>query len=52
MANKRLQAITEKWKDFLDEGRKIGNDKVRKSTAVMLENQHNFLTGRMDETTS
>lgn len=52
MANKRLQAITEKWKDFLDEGHKIGNEKVRKSTAVMLENEHNFLTGRLDETTS
>lgn len=52
MANKRLQAIAEKWKDFLDEGSQFKNEKVRKSTALMLENEHNFLTGRLDETTS
>ena len=52
MANKRLEQITEKWKDFLDSGTPIKRDKVRKSTAVMLENENNFLTGRLDETTA
>lgn len=52
MANKRLEQITTKWKDFLDSGKEIKNEKVRKSTAVMLENESNFLTGRLDETTA
>lgn len=52
MANPRLDAIMDKWKDFLDEGTKIPNQKVKKSTALMLENEYNFLTGRLDETTA
>jgi len=52
MANKRLKEITEKWKDFIDSGKTIKNEKVKKATAVMLENEHNFLTGRLDETTA
>lgn len=52
MANQRLEAIEKKWKDFLDEGSPISNQKVRKSTALMLENEEKFLTGRVDETTA
>lgn len=53
MANKRLEQINEKWKEFLDSGETpIKNKKVRNSTAVMLENEYNFLTGNLNETTS
>lgn len=52
MANKRLEQIMDKWKGLLDEGTPIQNQKVKKSTALMLENEYNFLTGRLDETTA
>lgn len=52
MANERLKQITENWKEVLDEGSPIKSEKIKKSTAVMLENEKNFLTGRLDETTS
>ncbi|MFW6002390.1 MAG: hypothetical protein ACOCQD_03540 [archaeon] len=52
MANKRLEQIMGRWKEFLDSGKEIKNEKVKKATAVMLENESNFLTGRLDETTA
>lgn len=38
-----LSQLSTKWKDILDEGRQIKNPKVRKATALMLENQLNYL---------
>lgn len=35
--------LVKKWKDILDEGREIKSEKIRKITAIMLENQHNFM---------
>jgi hypothetical protein len=39
-----MKQIVERWKPILDEGVPITNEKVLKSTALMLENQHNHLT--------
>lgn len=54
MANERLKAIEKKWSDILDEGQTpIKNQKIRKSTALMLENEAKYLTGNdMDESTA
>ena len=39
-----LKDLVVKWKDILEEGGKIKNPKVQKATALMLENQMNYLT--------
>lgn len=46
-----LKKIVEKWKDILDEGKKIRSNKIMKSTALMLENEANYLveTGNYSE---
>jgi len=41
--DQKMKEIVERWKPILDEGEKITNDKVLRSTALMLENQHNHL---------
>ena len=38
-----IRDLLTKWEDVLNEGNDIKNINVRKSTAIMLENQHNFL---------
>ena len=38
-----INDLVKKWDAVLSEGKAITSDKVRKATAVMLENQHNFL---------
>ncbi len=38
-----IKDLVKKWDAVLQEGKAIDSDRVRKSTAIMLENQHNFL---------
>ena len=38
-----INDLVKKWEAVLKEGKEITSDKVRKTTAIMLENQHNFL---------
>jgi hypothetical protein len=38
-----ISELLKKWDDVLNEGSDISNLNVRKATAIMLENQHNFL---------
>lgn len=38
-----IQELIKKWEDVLNEGNEIRNKNIRKSTAIMLENQHNWL---------
>jgi hypothetical protein len=38
-----IKNLLEKWDDVLKEGNDIKSDNVKKSTAIMLENQHNWL---------
>jgi len=45
----KLNQLVESWKDILEEGTPFKNQKIKKSTAVMLENQMKYLTGRMNE---
>jgi hypothetical protein len=39
-----IQELLKKWEDVLNEGNEIKSLSVKKSTAVMLENEHNWLT--------
>jgi hypothetical protein len=41
-----VEGLVKKWDGILAEGEDISNKKVRKATAIMLENQANYLTGR------
>jgi len=41
-----VENLVKNWGEILDEGQKINNRKVRRATAVMLENQAKYLTGR------
>jgi len=48
-----IKQIMENWKDILNEGEKIRNPRTEKATAVMLQNQFNYLSGKnMNETTA
>jgi len=38
-----IQDLIKKWEGVLDEGTKIRSAKILKSTAIMLENQHNIM---------
>ncbi len=38
-----IQELLKKWDDVLNEGSEISSKNIRKSTAIMLENQHNWL---------
>lgn len=38
-----IQELLKKWEDVLNEGNEIKNYNVKRSTAIMLENEHNFL---------
>jgi hypothetical protein len=38
-----LKKLVEKWEEVLSEGKEIKSEKVKKSTALMLENQHRHL---------
>ena len=38
-----ISELLKKWDEVLNEGNQIRNLNVRKATAIMLENQHNFL---------
>ncbi len=46
-----LKSLVTKWKDILDEGKKIKNAKVERATALMLENENKYLveTGNYSE---
>lgn len=39
-----IRELLKKWGDVLDEGTDISNLNIKKSTAIMLENEHNYLT--------
>ena len=39
-----IRELLKKWGDVLDEGTDITNLNIKKSTAIMLENEHNYLT--------
>lgn len=39
-----IHELLKKWEDVLNEGNEIRSINVKKSTAVMLENEHNWLT--------
>jgi hypothetical protein len=49
-----IKQITENWKEVLDAGGTFKSEKVRTATAVMLHNEHVYLTGgrEMNETTA
>jgi Major capsid protein Gp23 len=38
-----IKDLVKKWDAVLSEGGQINSDRVKKSTAIMLENQHNYL---------
>ena len=38
-----IKLLVKEWKDILDEGKKIKSPKVMKATALMLENEKNYL---------
>ena len=38
-----LERIMKNWGPVLDEGNSFGNDKIKRATAIMLENQHNHI---------
>jgi len=46
-----LKELVVKWKDILDEGGKIKNPKVLKATALMLENEVNYMNEAGDYST-
>ena len=49
---KDVKKLLVDWKDILEAGDKIKNERVKKATAVMLENQMTYMGGRIDETGS
>lgn len=38
-----VRDLIKKWEGVLNEGSEIKSEKIKKSTAIMLENQHNYL---------
>jgi len=38
-----IKQLIEKWSDVINEGNAIQNDRIKKATAIMLENEHNYL---------
>ncbi|NIQ07684.1 MAG: hypothetical protein GWO20_18805, partial [Candidatus Korarchaeota archaeon] len=44
--SKYVEGLVTKWDEILAEGQDINNRKVKRATAVMLENQMNYLTGK------
>jgi len=46
---KDVKKLLVDWKDILEAGDKIKNERVKKATAVMLENQMTYMGGRIDE---
>ena len=46
---KDVKKLLVDWKDILEAGDKIKNERVKKATAVMLENQLTYMGGRIDE---
>jgi len=51
---KDIKVLLKDWSEILDEGEKITNPRIRKATAVMLENQALYLSGgaKMNEGTN
>jgi hypothetical protein len=45
-----IKSLVKKWEEVINEGVKITDKKILQSTAVMLENEHNYLTGSLNET--
>jgi hypothetical protein len=51
--NNKAKMLVEKWQEVLDTGKKITNNRVLASTALMIENEYNHLFGgRVDESGS
>ena len=44
-----MKELMKKWQPLLDEGRTIANERIRKSTALVLDNQYKFLSGISDD---
>ena len=44
--SKYVENLVGKWDGILAEGTEITNRKVKRATAVMLENQMNYITGK------
>jgi hypothetical protein len=44
-----IKKLVEKWEKVLETGNTISNNKVKRATALMLENEHNYLTGGLSE---
>jgi len=38
-----VKQLIEKWSEVIDEGNPIANERIKKATAIMLENEHNYL---------
>lgn len=47
--NAKATQLVEKWTEVLNEGRKISNPRVLSATALMLENEFNYLHGQLSE---
>jgi hypothetical protein len=47
--NAKAQQLVDKWQEVLSEGRKITNPRVLSATALMLENEFNYLHGQLSE---
>lgn len=50
--NDKAKRLVEKWQDVLNEGKKITNPRVMSATALMLENEFNYLQGNLSESGS
>ena len=48
----KFTELVKKWDEVLSEGSKITNPKIKKSTALMLENQQQFIEQRLNEATA
>lgn len=47
-----VNGLVKKWDDILGEGQDISNRKVKRATAVMLENEMKYLSGNMNESST
>lgn len=47
--NAKAKQLVDKWQEVLSEGKKITNQRVLSATALMLENEFNYLHGTLNE---
>lgn len=50
--NAKAKQLIDKWKEVLGEGKKITNPRIESATALMLENEFNYLHGQLSESGS